>query len=208
MRSLTTLTVGVSLALSAGIHASIVNVHLREWLVAGIFFVAAAIGQAWCAYAVLRNSRLRVAGLGAMVSLVLLATWALSRSFGLPLGPGASEREAIAVLDAVATAAELITVGTVLAALRATSPADVRARRSSRTLAVAVVASTFGLGIAAAAALPHTHRLNGGHVDVAHRGVIRGATTTDPSRAHEASKTESVSGHAHEGQHVHADRNR
>jgi hypothetical protein len=182
MSTITTVTIGTTLAVSAGIHASIVGAHLREWWLAGAFFVIAAVVQAFCAYAVLRTRSMRIAGIGAIVSLVLIAAWVMSRSFGLPFGPGAGEREAIAVLDVLATAAEVATVGGVLAARRSAFTTRGTLTRSSRLIPAAIVASTFGVGTATAAALPahsHTHAHDAGHAhtadaaDVVHRTAVR-----------------------------------
>ena len=151
------IAMGLSLALSAGIHAVVVDAHLRQWWAAGAFFIAAAIVQAVCAYTVLLSRDDRAARWGAMVSVLLVAAWVISRTVGIPFGPGRGVREAVGGLDVLATAAEIFAVGAFLA-LRTRRGLSALVSRTSRVLAVGVVGLTFVLGAATAAAMPaHSH---------------------------------------------------
>lgn len=152
----TAIAMGLSLALSAGIHAVVVDAHLREWWAAGAFFIAAAIVQAACAYMVLVSRDDRAARWGAIVSVLLVTAWAISRTVGIPFGPGRGVREAVGGLDVLATSAEIFAVGAFFA-LR-TRRLNGLVSRTSRGLALAAVGLTFGLGAATAAAMPaHSH---------------------------------------------------
>lgn len=158
--------IGISLAISGGIHAFIVDVHMRDWWVAGAFFIAAAVSQTLCAYAVMRSRSLRSAAVGAFVSLVLIAAWGTSRATGIPFGPNAGIREAVSVLDLLATTAETTTVVAVLIALRRTNMSSRRTTGASRLVTAGIVALIFGAGNATAAALPthrHTQHNDGAH---------------------------------------------
>ena len=77
------------------------------WAAFGVVFAATALAQAaWGALVLVRPGRLVLAA-GAAGNAALLAAWALSRTAGLPVGPGAGIPEPIAALDAVASAFEL-----------------------------------------------------------------------------------------------------
>lgn len=169
--------IGISLAISGGIHAFIVDVHMREWWLAGAFFIAAALAQTLCSYAVMRSRSVRSAVVGAVLSLVLLTTWGMSRAIAIPFGPNAGTREAVAVLDLFATAAEATTVVALLVARRRTNASSRVAAGASRLFAAGVVALIFGVGSAAAAAFPtHTHGHDAAHthpVDAVHGSIGR-----------------------------------
>lgn len=181
------IAMGSSLAVSGGIHAVVVSPHLREWWVAGAFFIAAAIVQAVCAYAVLVWRDTRGARAGAAVSALLVAIWTISRTVGIPIGPGRGVREAVAVLDVLATSAEIFAVVAFLALKSLRLPSGL-VSRMSRVLAVMVVGLTFGLGAATAAAMPrHRHSHDAiessasQHPDSApRRAPARGAPTNSP----------------------------
>jgi hypothetical protein len=92
---------------AATVHGIVCPEHFRESLLYGGFFAVAAGAQvAWAALVVLRSHRwLVVAGLTG--NLAILALWAVTRTIGVPLGPGAGEIEEIGVLDIVATVCEV-----------------------------------------------------------------------------------------------------
>lgn len=163
------IVMGLSLALSAGIHAFVVDAHLREWWVGGAFFIAAALAQAACAYMVLVSRDDRAARWGAIVSVVLVTAWALSRTVGIPFGPGRGIREAVRSLDVLSTSVEILAIGAFLA-LRKRRRSNGLVSSTSRVVAIGVVALTFGLGAATAAAMPaHSQSQSGG--DPHHHGA-------------------------------------
>lgn len=112
----------ISLALlSAGaavIHFSVAGGHFDVSWAHGAFFVTIAWLQAVCAAVVLyRPSRLLLLA-GATVNLAVIATWIVSRTVGVPVGPTAGLPELVHFEDALATAFEAGFVGLSIAALR------------------------------------------------------------------------------------------
>ncbi len=75
------------LALTAGIHASVVSEHLHEWWAAGVFFLVVAAGQGVLAGALFRRPT-TVALLAAIWSSVaLVGVYVWSRTAGIPFAP-------------------------------------------------------------------------------------------------------------------------
>jgi hypothetical protein len=116
-RGLTPLGAAMTAAVLLSAAAAIVHVvvcpeHLREAASYGAFFAAAASAQlGWAACALLKRwAWLPTVGLAG--NLAMIGLWAVTRTVGVPFGPGAGEVESIGVLDIVATACE---VGVVVA---------------------------------------------------------------------------------------------
>ena len=129
----------VSLVASAVIHAAAVPEHLDEWAAAGLFFVLLAVAQVLVADRVLRAPRPLPVAAAAVVSLLPLAVWVVSRTAGLPFGPEAGSPEAVGLADVVAG---LLEVGTLVAAavLLRRGPWLQRPRWSAHARALALVA--------------------------------------------------------------------
>lgn len=111
--------VAAALSLVAAIvHVSVCPEHFKEAVLYGVFFACTSTAQfGWAALALTRKlSWLAPAGLLGNASLVLL--WAVTRTVGVPLGPGAGEVERIGVLDIVATTCELGVVALCVVAIR------------------------------------------------------------------------------------------
>jgi hypothetical protein len=139
------LRVGVALA-SAGaatIHFAVIAQHLEEYWLFGFFFIAVAIAQlAWAMLVLFRPSP-AVYLAGIVGNAAVAATWVVSRTTGLPLGPAPGEPEPVGTADSVATAFELlIAAGTVLLLLRMTSRRRPLARFTAAT-AVATLAAIW-----------------------------------------------------------------
>jgi hypothetical protein len=103
-------TLVLAATLSAGaaaVHVAVCPEHFHEALIYGTFMAAAASAQLGWAFLVMVAGRrwLVVAGLGG--NLAMTALWLLTRTVGVPLGPGAGEVETIGALDLVATTCEL-----------------------------------------------------------------------------------------------------
>ncbi|WP_148612075.1 hypothetical protein [Nocardioides rubriscoriae] len=75
----------VASAAAAGTHAAVAPAHLAEEVAAGGFLLAAAIAQLAWAVAALRPTP-ALLRLGLVLQLALVATWAASRTAGLPFG--------------------------------------------------------------------------------------------------------------------------
>jgi hypothetical protein len=109
------LRVAVASAGAATIHFAVIDQHFTEYWLFGVFFVAVALAQLGWVVAVVSNPTRAVYVLGALGNALIAVTWLVSRTTGLPFGPGAGEPEPVGIADAVSTAFELaIVVGTLL----------------------------------------------------------------------------------------------
>lgn len=110
------------------------------------FFVVVAAAQlVWGAVALARAPRWWLA-LGAVGNLVVVATWVVSRTVGLPVGEYAGSTLPVGFPDALATALEAVTVAGAAALLvRGRGPARSVARSPGVTVAAAVVVGALAL---------------------------------------------------------------
>jgi hypothetical protein len=94
----------------AGIHLAAMPAHFGEWGAAGAFFALLSITEAASAVGILahpsRNLWLAVSA----ASFATMTVWAISRVWGMPLGPGAFHPEAIGLPDYICTCLEAATV--------------------------------------------------------------------------------------------------
>lgn len=105
-------------AVAALVHLRVMPEHFRESWMYGTFFLGAALSQlGFAGWLVARPTRtlLRI-GIGGNVAIVVL--WAVTRTVGVPLGPGQGATEGIGELDLVATISEAVLVGAAVMALR------------------------------------------------------------------------------------------
>ena len=111
------------------------------------FFVLVAAAQlAWGAVALARAPRWWLA-LGALGNLVVVATWVVSRTVGLPVGVYAGVRLPVGFPDALATAlAVVVAVGAAAMTVRGRGPARSLARSPGVTAAATVVVGALALG--------------------------------------------------------------
>jgi hypothetical protein len=96
---------------SSCIHAAVIADHFKEYWLFGAFFAVVTIGQAAWSALVYRNplnQRLLVAG--AAGNALLVVVWAISRTLGVPFGPGAWTPETIGAADVLSTLDELAAV--------------------------------------------------------------------------------------------------
>jgi hypothetical protein len=140
-------------ALSTGaavIHFAVVAQHLEEWWLTGVFFIVIAVFQLlWGLLVVLRPS-LPVYLSGAVVNALIVVTWIVSRTTGVPVGPEAGEAESIGFPDVLATAFEVLLVA--LAVKLALQPSN-RLSRTWSALNWPVVVATAALTALALAIL-------------------------------------------------------
>lgn len=104
--------------IAATAHAVVIPEHFAEWWGYGMFFVLIALSQGiYAAILVLRPRRvLLLAGIAG--NLVLVATWALSRTAGIPFfGPHAWEPEPVGAMDLSAKVAELLLIAVLVTLL-------------------------------------------------------------------------------------------
>jgi hypothetical protein len=110
------------------------------------FFVVVAAAQlGWGAVALARAPRWWLA-LGAVGNLVVVATWVVSRTVGLPVGEFAGSTLPVGFPDGLATALEaVIVVGAVALLARGRGPARSVARSPGATAAAAVLVGALAL---------------------------------------------------------------
>jgi hypothetical protein len=109
------------------------------------FGVVAAAQLAWGAVALARAPRWWLA-LGAVGNLVVVATWVVSRTVGLPVGEYAGITLPVGFPDLLATALEAVTVvGAAALLVRGRGPARSLARSPGATVAAAVVVGALAL---------------------------------------------------------------
>lgn len=110
------------------------------------FAVVAAAQLVWGALALARAPRWWLA-LGAVGNLVVVATWVVSRSVGLPFGEYAGITLPVGFSDGLATALEVVAVvGAAALLVRGRAPARSPARSPRVALAAAVVVGALALG--------------------------------------------------------------
>jgi hypothetical protein len=123
--------------LSAGaavIHFVVIPSHWDEYWGQGLFFVIAAIAQLlWALWVVVAPSRLIYLA-GAAGNAAIVVMWIVTRTAGIPAGPGAGEREAVEFADTLATSFEVVLVIGALALAR-----TVAFRRPTGALAPSVL---------------------------------------------------------------------
>jgi hypothetical protein len=142
----------VGLVASAAIHAAVVPEHLAHWSAAGAFFLLLSVAEVAVAGVLLARRQRTGLVLVAVVSVGPLAVWLVSRTTGLPFGPGAGTAEAVGVPDVVACALEVATLLAAVALLRTAGwlrrPA---ASEHHRALALLTVVAVATIGLAGAA---------------------------------------------------------
>ena len=135
---------------AAVIHFAVVAQHFDEWWLTGSFFVGIALFQLAWGLLVLTRPSARVFALGAIANALVVVTWIVSRTSGVPVGPGAGEAEVVGAPDLLATAFEVVLVLVCTASVFGRAPrlparADVGVVRAS--LAALVVASLTALAL-------------------------------------------------------------
>jgi hypothetical protein len=94
-------------AVAGGIHGTLAPDHWREHWLFGVFLGTVAGFQiAWALAILARPSRLLL-GAGALVNMGVVLTWVVSRTVGIPVGPGAGMPEAPGFEDGLVTVYEL-----------------------------------------------------------------------------------------------------
>lgn len=100
---------------AAMIHALVAVPHLRESTPFGVLFVVLAAAQGVCGVLLYLRPTRALLGSGVLINAGALLVWGLSRSVGLPVGPGGGAPEPVGLADIGAVAVELaILIGLVL----------------------------------------------------------------------------------------------
>jgi hypothetical protein len=178
-----------ALSLGAGvIHFAVSGEHYELSWAHGLFFaVVAWLQLSWAVAVVLRPSRsLLVAGV--LLNAAILGVWAVSRIWGVPIGPEAWTPESIALSDALSSACE---VGIVAIALAVVVRPAMAQRQLRPALAVPVV-GIAGLSVAVISSLAFTPALASSH----HHGETGSGHTHDAAASgHDHGSL--VAGHQH-----------
>jgi len=140
------------------IHLAAIPEHWATYRLAGIFFIAiGAFEILWAVLLVVRPRRILYLA-GAVVNVGTIATWALSRTTGLPFGPARGVPEAVGRPDVIATVLEeLLVLGIILlTAPWKPVPLPRRIYRAGLavTAAVAVLGTVWALAAMHGRALP------------------------------------------------------
>lgn len=93
---------------AAAIHIAAAADHYAQWWLAGVFFYAVGAFQAGWAVAALRASGSAVMLLGLLANAGVIATWTVSRTVGVPVGPSTGVSEDITRADVTAAAFEVV----------------------------------------------------------------------------------------------------
>lgn len=139
--------VAATLIGSALVHATVVEDHLGEWRPAGIFFLLLVAGETVIGVAGLRLWTRPLAWLVATSSIATVATWTLSRTRGMPVGPPDFRvPEAVGVPDLACCGLELAAAAVALWSLRGRheQPADPPRAVVALVVLVAVAVTTAG----------------------------------------------------------------
>jgi len=94
--------------LAAVIHGAVAPEHWADHPTYAVCFALLAVLQGAWAVAFFRAPSASLLRLAALLSLAVIAGWAISRTTGLPVGPERGVREAVGTLDLAATAAEAV----------------------------------------------------------------------------------------------------
>lgn len=130
---------------AAVIYFAVIAQHFDEWWLTGLFFLSIASFQlAWGVLVLIRPSAL-VYLVGALANALIVVTWIVSRTSGVPIGPEAGQAEAVGFPDALATAFEIALVAVLAALVVGRGPARERTHRQfARAAAGWGTAATVG----------------------------------------------------------------
>lgn len=135
----------VALSLGSGvIHFAVAGGHFDvSWYHGAFFAVVAWLQLMWAAAVIVRPTR-RLLALGAIGNALVIATWFVSRVWGVPVGPDSWEPEPVSLADALATGFE---AGIVLLSV-AVLVRPALAQRSLRPRLGLAALGTSGLAVA------------------------------------------------------------
>lgn len=112
--------------------------HVDEYLLYAFFFVVLATTQCVWGIAVYRSPSRKLLAAGAVMSLLVVVMWIVSRTSGLPISPEPWSPEPVGALDAIATANEIALALIVFVQLRP-QPATAFPRGCVRLLTAAAL---------------------------------------------------------------------
>lgn len=101
---------GLASAGAGAIHFAVIRGHFEEYWFYGLFFVVTGIVQLVWATAVIARARRLLFAVGILVNAAIIASWIVTRTIGLVIGPNADEVEPVGLADALATGFEVAIV--------------------------------------------------------------------------------------------------
>jgi hypothetical protein len=120
---------------SGSAHGLVTQAHFQEWWGYGVFFLAAAICLIGFGLALITDAidprympgdvdRIRrfMYAIGALGNVSILALYILTRTVGIPLGPGSGSVEPVGSIDLVAKTSEVLAVAGLVVLLIKTRP--------------------------------------------------------------------------------------
>jgi hypothetical protein len=129
--------VGACVIVSGFVHGFVAPEHFREWWGYGVFFLAASICLIGFGLALVTDAidprympgdvhRLRrvMYAIGAIGNVSILALYVLTRTVGIPLGPGSGSVESVGAIDLVAKSTEVLAVAGLVVLLIKTHRAE------------------------------------------------------------------------------------
>jgi hypothetical protein len=127
--------VGVCVIVSGSAHGLVTQEHFQEWWGYGVFFLVTAICLIGFGLALVTDAmdprympgdvhRIRrlMYALGAIGNASVVGLYVLTRTAGIPLGPGSGSVESVSLVDVVAKTAELLAVAGLVVLLVKSSP--------------------------------------------------------------------------------------
>jgi hypothetical protein len=173
-----------ALSLGAGvIHFAVSGEHYDlSWTHGTFFAVVAWLQLSWAVAVVVRPTRWLLAA-GALLNAGILGVWAVSRVWGVPIGPDAWTPESIGWADALSSVCEL---GIVALALAVLVRPEVAQHKLRPAIAVPVV-GIAGLGVAVISSLAFTPALATSHDD--HAAAGNGTRSAAASGHHHGATT-------------------
>src|SRR5487761_574590 len=127
--------VGVCVIVSGSAHGLVTQEHFQEWWGYGVFFLVTAICLIGFGLALITDAidprytpgdvqRLRrlMYAIGAVGNVSILVLYVLTRTVGIPLGPGWGSVESVGAIDVLAKTAEILAVAGLVVLLLKTRP--------------------------------------------------------------------------------------
>lgn len=104
-----------ALSLTTGwVHLASMGSHWDQWWGYGLFFLLVGAGQALYTIAILRWPSPSIVLFGILGNLLVVVTYVISRTAGIPWGPHADVAERTGLIDLASAGAEVVTVGALL----------------------------------------------------------------------------------------------
>ena len=145
-------------SLGAGlVHLAVVQEHLDEWWLYGVFFAVLGAAQLLWAMAALARDEAPFPRTVALANVAVVLLWLVTRTTGLPVGPEPWEAEAFGRADVLATVLELVVVALLVALPRlAATEQPVPAGRGSRRFVALLFAGALAVAAVTTPALAAT----------------------------------------------------